>query len=135
ALIDAKVSLSGNTLATLGMVGEDDLPATMNADRFRLLARVAIDDGSPDARVKALADKAFAYAEDDPSVLARVQASLADWAAKKESKGEPEVAGDDPAAVLARARAALESKDTAAVTSLAASIQATWPDSAEAKAA
>jgi hypothetical protein len=50
ALIDAKVSLSGNTLATLGMVGEDDLPATMNADRFRLLARVAIDDGSPDAR-------------------------------------------------------------------------------------
>ena len=134
ALIDAKVSLSGNTLATLGMVGEDDLPATMNADRFRLLARVAIDDGSPDARVKALADKALDYAADDPSVLARVQASLADWIAKKEKKGEPEAPVDDPAAVLARARAALESKDTVAAASLAASIQAMWPDAPEAKA-
>ena len=46
--------------------------------------------------------------------LARVQASLADWIAKKEDKGEPEAPADDPAAVLARARTALESKDTAA---------------------
>ena len=135
ALIDAKVSLSGNTLATLGMVGEDDLPATMNADRFRLLARVAIDDGSPDARVKALAEKALAYAADDPTVLARVQASLADWLAKKDKKSEPQAAADDPAAVLARARAALESKDTVTAGSLAASIQGTWPDAPEARAA
>jgi branched-chain amino acid transport system substrate-binding protein len=134
ALIDAKTSLSGNTLATLGMVGEDDLPATMNADRFRLLARVAIDDGSPDSRVKALADKAFAYAEDDPSVLARVQASLADWTSRSEKKGESAPA-DDPSAVLARARTALEAKDTASAASLAASVIATWPDAPEAKGA
>ncbi len=135
ALIDAKTSLSGNTLATLGMVGEDDLPATMNADRFRLLARVAIDDGSPDARVKALAEKALGYAKEDPSVLARVQTSLADWIAKSEKKGSEAAPVDDPTAVLARARSALEAKDAASAASLVASIQATWPDAPEAKAA
>jgi branched-chain amino acid transport system substrate-binding protein len=135
ALLDAKVSLSGNTLATLGMVGEDDLPATMNADRFRLLARVAIDDGSPDARVEGLAAKALGYAADDPTVLARVQASLADWLAKGDEKGEEPAPIDDPTAVLARARAALESKDTTTARDLAASIQGTWPDAPEAKAA
>jgi ABC-type branched-subunit amino acid transport system substrate-binding protein len=135
ALLDAKVSLSGNTLATLGMVGEDDLPATMNADRFRLLARVAIDDGSPDAEVQALVKKALDYAAADPTVLARVKASLADFLSKGAKREATVAKADDPASALARARAALEAKDTKTARELAASIQGEWPDSPEATAA
>ena len=39
ALVDADTALSGNTLATLQLMGEANVPPTMNADRFRILAR------------------------------------------------------------------------------------------------
>ena len=35
AMVDATQALSGNTLATLQLMGESNVPPTMNADRFR----------------------------------------------------------------------------------------------------
>ena len=48
ALVDADRSLSGNTLATLQLMGDKLVPTTMNADRYRILARVGADEGSED---------------------------------------------------------------------------------------
>jgi hypothetical protein len=78
ALVDAETSLSGNTLATLQLMGDRHVPDSMNADRYRLLARVAADDGSPRAKVSTLVDQALRYGASDEIVMARVQASLSD---------------------------------------------------------
>ena len=59
ALVDAEKSLSGNTLATIQLMGDRGVPDTMNADRYRILARVGADEGSPQTKVVDLANKAL----------------------------------------------------------------------------
>ncbi|MFT5681082.1 MAG: ABC-type branched-subunit amino acid transport system substrate-binding protein [Myxococcota bacterium] len=78
AVIDAGESPSGNTLATLQLLGDRGVPDSLNADRYRILARIAADEGSTTGRVRDLVQKAVAYAESDSTVKIRVHATLGD---------------------------------------------------------
>lgn len=131
ALIDAKSSLSGNTLATLHMVPDDGIPDSMNADRYRLLARVAADDNSPANKVKSLANKALRYAEGDETVDARVRWTLQDVLTEDEAPTEPPPDGMEGQApedlAMARARAALEERDFERAKELALAVKDNWP--------
>ena len=62
ALIDAEGGISGNTAASLQLLGQRGVPDSMNADRYRLLARIAADDGSNPADVKEYVRKAVVFA-------------------------------------------------------------------------
>jgi len=133
ALVDAASSLSGNTAATLALVPESGVLPTMNADRYRLLARLANDDGEPYAKVSEDVQKALRYAEADPAVQARVSKALADLA--QDPASAPSASADDPAAALNAVRGALRRKDFASVSQRVADLTARWPDSPEAKTA
>jgi len=76
AVIDAGDDPSGNTLATLQLLEARGAPDTLNADRYRILARVAADDGSSPARIRELVQKSIRYAESDPSVKIRIHQTL-----------------------------------------------------------
>lgn len=133
ALVDARQSLSGNTLATLQLIGDDQVPATMNADRYRLLARLAADEGSQPAEVKELVDKAVAYAVGDPEVESRVHATLADLLSDEQAESlappAPDAADGEELA-LRHIRAALHDKRFEEVVKLGIHFDQTWPDSA-----
>lgn len=129
ALVDAQTSLSGNTEATLQLQSDTAVPATMNADRYRLLARVAADEGAPPGKVRETARKALAYASADPEVEARVSRSLADLLGQSDAPAPAASA----AVALDEVRAALRSHDLDGVVKLAEELQARWPDSDEAR--
>ncbi len=139
ALLDYDESPSGNTLATLEFLDEAGAPATMNADRYRILAVEAAAAGASQSEVQSLARKALAYAEADPLVAARARRSLAELV--------PEAIGDEGAAAalppgdgadaeaLRRAREALASGDLSRATRQAEALIKTFPDSPYARAA
>ncbi|MDG1478438.1 MAG: penicillin-binding protein activator [Myxococcota bacterium] len=85
AVIDAGDSPSGNTLATLQLLGESGVPDSLNADRYRILARIAADEGSTSGRVRELVKKAVAYAESDDTVKIRVHATLGDLLSEEQT--------------------------------------------------
>jgi len=134
ALVDAETALSGNTLATLQLMSDRHVPDSMNADRYRMLARVAADDGSPRSKVSTLVDHALRYGASDEVVMARVQASLADLIVHKKQVApiSPEVAetGTPEEIALKRARAALSSGDFDLARTQASGAIETWPASA-----
>ncbi len=72
ALVDANGDASGNTLATLQLVGDKGVPETLNADRYLLLARARAAEGAPAGEIRALVDKAERFAEPHPDVARRV---------------------------------------------------------------
>ncbi|MEC9389579.1 MAG: penicillin-binding protein activator [Myxococcota bacterium] len=129
ALVDAEQSLSGNTLATLQLMADKLVPTTMNADRYRILARIGADEGSPMPKVRALAERAFDYGAHDPSVLARVQESVGDLLASTRSEVVAEPTGTPEEIAVKRARSELASGrfDEAKVT--ATDAMETWPAS------
>jgi ABC-type branched-subunit amino acid transport system substrate-binding protein len=136
ALVDAETSLSGNTLATLQLMGDRHVPDSMNADRYRLLARVAADDGSPRAKVSTLVDQALRYGASDEIVMARVQASLSDLIVHKKQPtpenidtAEAVPTGTPEQIALKRARAALASGDFELAKTQASGAIETWPAS------
>lgn len=127
ALVDADTSLSGNTLATMQLIGDRAIPTTMNADRYRLLARVAADEGTAAPKVRDLARRSLDYAQSDPTVEARVRGSLADLLP---ADGEAHVAA--PAADLAalnQLRATLQARDYGDATAQGRRFAETFPDS------
>ncbi len=131
AMVDATQALSGNTLATLQLMGESNVPPTMNADRFRILAEVGEKEGTPMPKVRRLAQKSIAAAASDPAVLARVKASLSHLLVDPQVKpAMAQPTGTAEEIALARARNALKTGDfEAAVTQAAGAVQ-TWPASA-----
>lgn len=131
ALVDAGEAPSGNTAATLQLIDDEGVPATMNADRYRLLARLGQSEGSPPGRVREYARKAVTYAKNDPEVAARVQTSLADILSNGEAPAPPATA----AAALSEVRASLARGDLEATKAQAAALIAQYADSAEAQTA
>lgn len=109
ALVDAETSLSGNTLATLQLIGDRAIPPTMNADRYRLLARVGADEGTQSSKVRELARRSLEYAQGDPTVVARVRGSLADLLPADGAAPTSSQAAD--VAALEQIRAALRARD------------------------
>lgn len=72
AVVDAKGEASGNTLATLELIGDKGVPDSLNADRYLLLARAkAAEVADPDV-VRTLGVKALRYAADQKDVAKRV---------------------------------------------------------------
>ena len=136
ALVDAETALSGNTLATLQLMGDRFVPDTMNADRYRMLARVAADDGSPPAKVSTLVDKALRFGAADEVVMTRIQGSLSDLIGAKD---KPEVesvtapTGSPEEIALKRARAALIDGNFDLAKTQASGAIETWPASANLK--
>lgn len=130
ALVDAETSLSGNTLATIQLMGDRGVPDTMNADRYRVLARVGADEGSPRTKVVALANKAVQYASADSSVTQRVHESLHDILTPKETApAEESITGTAEEIAVAKARLALQEGRYEEAQSLSADAQKTWPAS------
>lgn len=76
SLITAGKGVDAKVLAVLQSVGEKDVPATQNADRYLLLALEAARASDPKG-VSANGKKALSYAREDPAVLARVQGTVA----------------------------------------------------------
>ena len=131
ALVDAESALSGNTLATLHLMGEDHVPPTMNADRFRILARVGANEGTPMPKVRRMAQRAIASAASDARVLARIEASLADLLVDTSHTPSVVVETGTPEDIaLKRARKALVSGDFEEAQAQASGALETWPASA-----
>ena len=129
ALVDSESSLSGNTLATMQLLSDQNVPHSMNADRYRILARVGADEGSPMPKVRAYAERAFEYGSHDPSVLARVQASVGDLLEESQTPAIAEPTGTPEEIAVKRARKSLVSGDFDAATSTAQDAIETWPAS------
>jgi branched-chain amino acid transport system substrate-binding protein len=130
ALVDADTALSGNTLATLQLMGEANVPPTMNADRFRILARVGANEGSPMPKVRRTAQRAVDAAASDPGVLARIQSSLADLLMVASPTPDPAVPTGSPEEIsLQRARRALTAGDFDDAATQATGAIETWPAS------
>ena len=131
ALVDAETALSGNTLATLQLMGDKNVPPTMNADRYRILARVGATEGSPMPKVRALASKAVDFAQADAGVLARIKTSLADLLNEPAAVPEPtdEPTGTPEEIALQRARTALSTGNFAEAKAQASGAMETWPAS------
>lgn len=130
ALVDAEESLSGNTLATLQLQSPQQLPASMNADRYRLLARVAADEGTSANKVRELVKKAVAFAKGDPIVEGRVRVTLHDLLSEDQAGGLAEGEGGSAEEVaVSRIRAALHGGEHADAVRLGQSFLETWADS------
>ena len=129
ALVDAETALSGNTLATLQLLDDKSVPTTMNADRYRILARVGADEGSPMPKVRGLAERAFEYGSHDPTVLARVQKSVGDLLKSAPSSPAPEPTGTPEEIAVQRSRAELKAGTFDAAKATAADAMETWPAS------
>jgi ABC-type branched-subunit amino acid transport system substrate-binding protein len=72
AVVDSQGRPGGNGLATLGLIGDANVPDTLNADRYLLLAQAKAAQGAPAEEVAALARKARSFAAEDREVNRRV---------------------------------------------------------------
>ena len=137
ALVDAGAALSGNTVATLQLIDADRVPDTMNADRYRILARLAHDEGTPGRKVRDHARRALEYAAGDPVVEARVRLMLADLLDTDEDGEGADALLSQSAEeqTLTDARAALAADHYAEAARLAAAFMASWPTSTHAREA
>ncbi len=138
ALVDADSSLSGNIAATLQLMGDVGVPDSMNGDRYRLLARIAADEGTPPAKVRDYVRKAVTYGASDATVEARVQYSLSDLLAESQKQDLdelPVVAGRLEEDALKAARDALRAHNLSEATRLAQSFLDVYPDSPQAREA
>jgi ABC-type branched-subunit amino acid transport system substrate-binding protein len=129
AVVDAGDSLSGNGIATLQLIAPTDVPDSLNADRYRILARVSADEGSPRHKVLAHVRKAVEYSRGDATVHARVMADLSDLI----SEAEEIESSTGPSAemkALQGARDALNDGDFDSALSKAEQFMLTWPASA-----
>ncbi|MCK6505101.1 penicillin-binding protein activator [Myxococcota bacterium] len=139
ALVDAEGTLSGNTIATIQLKDTEVAPDTMRADRLRVLARTAANEGTPTRKVREMAAQALELASADPVVAERVRLVLADLLASPSGPRDDAPAVDaqgqalsPPARALAGARQALARRDFAQVELQARTIASSWPDSPEA---
>lgn len=130
---------SGNSMATLRMVPDELATPTMNADRYRLLALQAEQEGASDNELQLLVHQAYDSAADDPEVLSRVNRSL-NHMLPEDQRGEPEEpiidlsdAADE--ATLQRAQGALRAGDMAQAKHHAQALAENYPESEYLRAA
>ena len=141
ALVDAQSALSGNTLATIQLKDPSLAPATMRADRLRILARAAVSDGTVTRKVREMAAQAVELAEDDPQVQDRLRMVLADLLTEGGRVEAPPTL--DPqgkplppqASALVRVRASLSKGQPEDAARQATSLIGSWPDTPEAEQA
>lgn len=124
---------SGNSMATLRMVPDELATPTMNADRYRILALQAEQEGAETQELKLLVEQAYLGASDDPEVLARVDRSLAHMAPESERPDVVQPLADmsDAAdeAALQRAQGSLRAGDMAQAKRHAEELLQNYPES------
>lgn len=138
ALVDAHATLSGNTLATIQLKDTPSAPATMRADRLRILARASVSDGTVTRKVREMAAQAVELAEDDPEVAERLRMVLADLLVESGRPTPPPTL--DPSgkplppqvAALESVRASLRDGSHEEAARRATSLIGSWPDTPEA---
>jgi ABC-type branched-subunit amino acid transport system substrate-binding protein len=133
ALVDAEHALSGNTIATLQLMRSQAAPDSMNADRYRILALVGAQEGSPAAKVKENVRRALAFAKSDITVEARVLVSLQgliEHAEAVQIQNENPITGSPEEVGVKRARAALSEGRVEDAAARAQDVLDTWPASA-----
>ncbi len=128
ALVHHEQGLSGNALASLELVGDEGVPDTMNADRYRVLALAAVADGEPPEQQRALAARALAYSGADEGVATRVRLDLGALLPHDAEGMEGLVPADADA--LVRARTALDGGNHPEAIRLAEALESQFPDSA-----
>ncbi len=126
-VIDAGASASGNALATLALIDDDGVPDTLNADRYVLLAKAKAAEGADESAVKALSDKALAYAAAARDVERRVTKAVV--AIETQPEAEPISEGPADLAAIEQIRAAVAAGDLARAGELAARFAEAFPDS------
>lgn len=139
ALVDADETLSGNTIATIQLKDPSVAPDTMRADRLRVLARTAANEGTPTRKVREMAAQALELSRADALVEERVRLVLADLlvdpgadraeAPALDAQGQPL---SPQARALATTRQALARRDFPQVKTQAELLAASWPGSPEA---
>jgi hypothetical protein len=136
ALINAEDTLSGNTVATLQLIADKNVPDSMNADRYRVLARDAFEQGSNPTKVREYVKKALQFAEGDPAIQIKVRGSLADLLSSAQlseatADGGPVPVNNEQDAIL-RIREALKAHRPGEAQRQAEAFLTTWPTSARA---
>ncbi|MFT5584544.1 MAG: branched-chain amino acid transport system substrate-binding protein [Cognaticolwellia sp.] len=130
---------SGNSMATLRMVPDELATQTMNADRYRILALEAEQEGAAEGELQLLVEQAYGSAADDPEVLARVDRSLAHMIPEDQRVEVDQPASDtsDAAdeATLQRAQGALRAGDMAQAKRHAQELVELYPESDHLRAA
>jgi len=132
AVVDAGGTAGGNVLATLGLIPDANVPDTLNADRYLLLADARAAQGAPADEVATLARKARAYAATDREVARRIAKATESWLVAANN-----TVAEDPAAnaapgdlgAIQRIRAALAAGRFEDAARDAAQFPATFPDS------
>ncbi|NOY24393.1 MAG: ABC transporter substrate-binding protein [Oligoflexia bacterium] len=138
ALVDAEDTLSGNTLATIQLMDPPVCPDTMRADRLRVLARTAANEGTMTRKVREMAVQARDLAKGDAVVEARVELVLADLLVDDQQMGSGPTTGPDGLPLspeqqaLTRARQAMQRHAFEDVIAQADKLVAMAPDSDEA---
>ncbi len=133
-MVDAGEHPSGNQLATMGLLTAEGAPASLDADRYRLLALATTAEGDRPKQQRSHVAKANAYAEEsgDPLVQARLSKSLARIANPAMAAMEPDH-GVDPDQLasqsLERAHQAMAEGDADGARRAAESFLATFPES------
>ncbi len=127
ALVHAEQGQAGNVLASLELVGDEGVPNTMNADRYRVLALAAVAEGRPPEEQRELAGRALGYTGDDPGVTARVRLDLGALLPSDLPGGEGLVPPD--AEGVDRARRALAADNFEEALRLATAVEERYPDS------
>jgi len=130
-VIDADNGVSEDKLIALESLDEDGLPNSLNADRFRILARAAADDGASASTVRGLVRKAIAYAGADNAIQYRINQTLSDLLTHTQSDQLSDVSvdeSDSPTATLTRARTAYHAGNYEIAQDLADRFIQLWPN-------
>ncbi len=120
AVVDAGARAGGNVLATLALIGDAEVPATLNAERYVLLAEARAGEGAALEEVRDLLARYRALGVADPGLAARA------------SKLAPPVTPDKVPAedrALAALRSALTRASWDEAAGLAADFKRTYPAS------
>lgn len=128
AVVDAGDAASGNTLATLALIADANVPDTLNADRYLLLARAKHAEGAAASAVRALSDKAVRYSAEARDVSKRITKAVAELDADAPAApAAPQGPADLPA--IEAIRAAVLKGDLPRAGALADEFAKSYPDS------
>lgn len=129
AVVDAAAGGSGNTRATLELIGDDNVPDTLNADRYLLLAQARAREGAPAADLAKLTEKAARFAASDKEVSKRVGRAVVELASGVGPATPAPPAGPPDQAAIEAVRAALDGGRFEEAAQLAAAFAERHPDS------
>jgi branched-chain amino acid transport system substrate-binding protein len=136
AVIDAGGRASGNALATLELIGDAEVPRTLEAERWLLVAAARLDERSEAARVRDALDRAARAAKGDAAQLTRVDQLRASASPAGETSAPPPPAapaGPTDALTIEAIREALARAEWDTAARLAAEFSARFPESPQAR--